>query len=83
MIRFLIIDSSLFSYAYVLSSSRTFMGEEASSNKVMVLMPAKNELIAPAPKFKQRKVSAVRDFPPRCSRVAAPNFGSSKQIIVD
>ncbi|KAH1082774.1 hypothetical protein J1N35_022535 [Gossypium stocksii] len=59
------------------------MGEEASSNKVMIVMPAENELVAPAPKFKRRRVSAVRDFPLGCGRVAAPNFGSSKQITVD
>ncbi|KAH1130381.1 hypothetical protein J1N35_001759 [Gossypium stocksii] len=59
------------------------MVEEASSNKVMVVVPAENELVVPAPKFKRHKVSTIRDIPPGCSRVAAPNFGSSKQITVD
>ncbi|KAH1073305.1 hypothetical protein J1N35_025633, partial [Gossypium stocksii] len=35
-------------------------------------VPTKNRLVAPAPRFKQRKVSAVRDFLPGCDRVAVP-----------
>ncbi|KAH1107504.1 hypothetical protein J1N35_011272 [Gossypium stocksii] len=59
------------------------MGEEASSNKVMEVVPVENKLLVPALKFQRRRVSAVRDFPPGCDRVAAPNSGSSKQITVD
>ncbi|KAH1108154.1 hypothetical protein J1N35_011922 [Gossypium stocksii] len=44
---------------------------------------AEIERVAPTPKFKQYRVSAVRVFPPGCGRVAAPNSGSSRQIIVD
>ncbi|KAK5833510.1 hypothetical protein PVK06_017354 [Gossypium arboreum] len=39
--------------------------------------------VAFAPKFKRRRVSAVRDFPPGCGRVTTPNFGLSRQIAVD
>ncbi|KAH1107059.1 hypothetical protein J1N35_010827 [Gossypium stocksii] len=52
------------------------MGEEASSSKVMAVVPAENELIALARKFKRCMVSAVQDFPPGCGRVAGPNSGS-------
>ncbi|KAH1046735.1 hypothetical protein J1N35_037519, partial [Gossypium stocksii] len=48
----------------------------------MVVMSAENELVAFAPKFKQRRISAVWDFPPGCGKVAAPNSGSSKQSTV-
>ncbi|KAH1039215.1 hypothetical protein J1N35_040958, partial [Gossypium stocksii] len=44
------------------------MREEASSNKVMAVVPVENELVAPTPKFKQCRVSAVRDFTPGCGR---------------
>ncbi|PPD93757.1 hypothetical protein GOBAR_DD09307 [Gossypium barbadense] len=43
----------------------------------MVLV--ENGHVAPAPKYKQRKVSVVRDFPLGCGRVAAPILGSSAQ----
>ncbi|KAH1097343.1 hypothetical protein J1N35_014264 [Gossypium stocksii] len=59
------------------------MGKEGPSIKVMVVVLAEDKLIAPAPKFKQRKVSAVWDFPLGYGKVAAPNSGSSKQIAVD
>ncbi|KAH1129546.1 hypothetical protein J1N35_000924 [Gossypium stocksii] len=59
------------------------MGEKASSNKVMAMVPAENELVVPTPKFKRCRVSAVRDFPVGCGRVVAPNSGSSKQITID
>ncbi|KAH1038444.1 hypothetical protein J1N35_040187 [Gossypium stocksii] len=59
------------------------MGEEASSNKVRAVVPAENELVVPAPKFKRLRVSVVRDFPPGCGRVVAVNSGSSKQITID
>ncbi|KAH1097634.1 hypothetical protein J1N35_014555 [Gossypium stocksii] len=58
------------------------MGEEASSNKVMAVVPAENELVVPAPKFRQRKVSTIRVLPLGCDRVAARNSGSSKQITI-
>ncbi|KAH1046655.1 hypothetical protein J1N35_037439 [Gossypium stocksii] len=45
-------------------------------------VPTRSDLVVPASKFKGRRVSAARDFPPGCGRVAAPNFRSSKQIIV-
>ncbi|XVE65171.1 hypothetical protein DITRI_Ditri07aG0159700 [Diplodiscus trichospermus] len=35
-------------------------------------VPAENGHFGAAPKYKQRKVSAVRDFPPGCGRLAAP-----------
>ncbi|KAH1063791.1 hypothetical protein J1N35_028778 [Gossypium stocksii] len=46
-------------------------------------VPTGSGLVVPGPKFKQRKVSTIWDFPPGCSRVTAPNSGSSKQIMVD
>ncbi|KAH1039553.1 hypothetical protein J1N35_041296 [Gossypium stocksii] len=58
----------LFPFMCVLSVLELSMGEEASSNKVMAMVPAENELVAPTPKFKWRRVSAVQDFPPRCGR---------------
>ncbi|KAH1039416.1 hypothetical protein J1N35_041159, partial [Gossypium stocksii] len=42
-------------------------------------VPAKNGHVAPTPKFKQRKVSAVQDFPPWYDRVAAPITRPSEQ----
>ncbi|KAH1122565.1 hypothetical protein J1N35_005725 [Gossypium stocksii] len=83
MFRSLIIDSSPFSHVHVLLGSRTFNGGRGSSNKVMAVVSAKNELVVPVPKFKRRRVSAVCDFPPGCGRVATPNSGSSKQITID
>ncbi|KAH1072894.1 hypothetical protein J1N35_025222 [Gossypium stocksii] len=59
------------------------MGDEVSSNKVVAVVPAENELLVPSPKFKRCRVSAVWDFPPGSDKVAAPNSGSSKQITVD
>ncbi|KAH1046653.1 hypothetical protein J1N35_037437 [Gossypium stocksii] len=35
-------------------------------------VPTGNGLLAFVPRFKQQNVSAVRDFPPGCGRVAAP-----------
>ncbi|KAH1130338.1 hypothetical protein J1N35_001716 [Gossypium stocksii] len=35
------------------------------------------------PKFKRRKVSAIRDFPPGCGRGATTDLGLSRQISVD
>ncbi|KAH1122186.1 hypothetical protein J1N35_005346, partial [Gossypium stocksii] len=46
-------------------------------------VPVENGHVAPTPKFKQRKVSAVRDFPPWCARVAAPITRPSEQATND
>ncbi|KAH1097955.1 hypothetical protein J1N35_014876 [Gossypium stocksii] len=59
------------------------MGEEGSSIKVMAVVSTENKLVALTPKFKQRRVLAVRNFPLGYGRVAAPNSESSKQITVD
>ncbi|KAH1097342.1 hypothetical protein J1N35_014263 [Gossypium stocksii] len=45
-------------------------------------VPTRNGLVAPATKFKQRKVSVVWDFPPGCSRVAAPIARPSGQATI-
>ncbi|KAH1056257.1 hypothetical protein J1N35_034322 [Gossypium stocksii] len=49
----------------------------------MAKVPAEIERVVSVPKFKQHKVSKVRDFLPGCGTVIAPIFGSSKQITVD
>ncbi|KAH1091931.1 hypothetical protein J1N35_019188 [Gossypium stocksii] len=46
-------------------------------------VPTENGLVVSAPKFKRRKVSAVRDFSPGCRRVTASNFELCRQIAVD
>ncbi|KAH1032165.1 hypothetical protein J1N35_044339 [Gossypium stocksii] len=46
-------------------------------------VPTENGLVAPAPRFKQCKVSAVRDFPPGCGWVAAPITRLSEQATID
>ncbi|KAA3479845.1 histone-lysine N-methyltransferase, H3 lysine-9 specific SUVH6-like [Gossypium australe] len=46
-------------------------------------VPAETVHIASTPKFKRRRVSAVRDFLPRCGRVSASNFGLARQIAAD
>ncbi|KAH1122076.1 hypothetical protein J1N35_005236 [Gossypium stocksii] len=40
-------------------------------------------LAVSTPKFKRRRVSAVRDFPPRCGRVTVSNYGLTRQIAID
>ncbi|KAH1031279.1 hypothetical protein J1N35_043453, partial [Gossypium stocksii] len=35
-------------------------------------VPTGNGLVVTVPRFKKRKVLAVRDFPPGCGRVAEP-----------
>ncbi|KAK6275044.1 hypothetical protein POUND7_004753 [Theobroma cacao] len=40
-----------------------------------------NGHFAPAPKYKQRKVSVVRNFPPGCGRLAAPIDRPSEQAV--
>ncbi|KAH1031480.1 hypothetical protein J1N35_043654, partial [Gossypium stocksii] len=52
------------------------MSKRSFRHKVMVKVLAENVRIASAPKFKQCRVSAVRDFPPRCGRVTAPSSRS-------
>ncbi|OMO73766.1 hypothetical protein COLO4_26875 [Corchorus olitorius] len=42
-------------------------------------VPAENGHIAPTPKYKQRRVSAIRDYPPGCGRLAAPVTTPSEQ----
>ncbi|KAE8727740.1 Histone-lysine N-methyltransferase, H3 lysine-9 specific SUVH5 [Hibiscus syriacus] len=42
-------------------------------------VPSENGHIAPAPMFKKRNVSAVRDFPPGCGRLAAQITKPSEQ----
>ncbi|KAH1097101.1 hypothetical protein J1N35_014022 [Gossypium stocksii] len=56
---------------------------KGSSGKVKAMVLVDSGRVASAPKFKRRKVSAIRDFPPGCGRVTAPNFGSSELITVD
>ncbi|KAH1039144.1 hypothetical protein J1N35_040887 [Gossypium stocksii] len=59
------------------------MGKGDASNKVMAKVPTGYERVAATPKFKWRKVSAVRNFLPGCGRVIASNFGLCRQIAVD
>ncbi|KAH1056117.1 hypothetical protein J1N35_034182 [Gossypium stocksii] len=40
-------------------------------------------LAVSTPKFKQCRVSVVRDFPSGCGRVTASNYGLTRQIAVD
>ncbi|KAH1098059.1 hypothetical protein J1N35_014980 [Gossypium stocksii] len=49
----------------------------------MAKVSAEIERVVSTPKFKRRKVSAVRDFLRRCKRVTASNFRLSRQIAVD
>ncbi|KAH1038438.1 hypothetical protein J1N35_040181 [Gossypium stocksii] len=44
-------------------------GKGGSSKKEMAKVPAKIERVVSAPKFKRRRVSAVRDFLPGYGRV--------------
>ncbi|KAH1122496.1 hypothetical protein J1N35_005656 [Gossypium stocksii] len=54
------------------------MSKGSSSHKVMAKVPAENVRIASTPKFKRRRVSVVRDFPPGCGKVTAPSSRSIK-----
>ncbi|KAH1107844.1 hypothetical protein J1N35_011612 [Gossypium stocksii] len=49
----------------------------------MVRVTTGFEHITTTPKFKQRKVSAVRDFSPGCGRGPTTDFGLNRQIAVD
>ncbi|KAH1056837.1 hypothetical protein J1N35_034902 [Gossypium stocksii] len=53
------------------------------SGKEMTNVSTKYEHVITTPKFKRRKVSAVRDFPPGCGRVATTDLGLNTQIVVD
>ncbi|KAH1122032.1 hypothetical protein J1N35_005192 [Gossypium stocksii] len=46
-------------------------------------VPVEIENVISTPKFKRRRVSAVRDFSPGYRRVTASNFGLSRQIAID
>ncbi|KAH1107671.1 hypothetical protein J1N35_011439 [Gossypium stocksii] len=59
------------------------MDEEDPSIIVTAKVPAENVRIISTPKFKRRRVSAVRDFSPGCERVTASNFGLTRQITVE
>ncbi|KAH1097024.1 hypothetical protein J1N35_013945, partial [Gossypium stocksii] len=52
------------------------MGEGYPSIKVMEKVPIGIEHVVFALKIKQPKVSAVRDFLPRCGKVTAPSSRS-------
>ncbi|KAH1031747.1 hypothetical protein J1N35_043921 [Gossypium stocksii] len=60
-----------------------FVGNMGASDKVMAKVSVEIKRVASAPKLKRRKVSAVRDFLPRCGSVTASNIGLSRQIAVD
>ncbi|KAH1123072.1 hypothetical protein J1N35_006232 [Gossypium stocksii] len=53
-------------------------GKEMTTNKTTGF-----EHVISTPKFKRRKVSAVRDFPPGCGRGATTNLELNGQIAVD
>ncbi|KAH1046736.1 hypothetical protein J1N35_037520 [Gossypium stocksii] len=59
------------------------MGKGGASEKVKTKVPTKIERIVSATKFNQRRVLAVRDFPPGYGRVTASNFGLCWHIAVD
>ncbi|KAH1114072.1 hypothetical protein J1N35_007450, partial [Gossypium stocksii] len=49
----------------------------------MAKVPAELKDIASTLKFKQRKMSAIQDFPPGCGRVTASDTRLSELITVD
>ncbi|KAH1122051.1 hypothetical protein J1N35_005211, partial [Gossypium stocksii] len=58
--------------------------EKGNSNgKEMATVTTGFEHVTTIPKFKQRKVSAVRDFLPGCKRGATTDLRLHKQITVD
>ncbi|KAH1056587.1 hypothetical protein J1N35_034652 [Gossypium stocksii] len=59
------------------------MEKRDASDKVMAKVSTEIGRVVFAPKFKRHKVSAVRDFLPRCGRVTASNFRLSRQIAID
>ncbi|KAH1122285.1 hypothetical protein J1N35_005445 [Gossypium stocksii] len=58
-------------------------GEGGSNKKVVAVVPSGNRVVLSAPKFKRRRVSAVRDFLPGYERVTLWNFGLTRQIAVN
>ncbi|KAH1073552.1 hypothetical protein J1N35_025880 [Gossypium stocksii] len=59
------------------------MEKGSTSGQEMAKVMTGFEHVTTTPKFKRRKVSAVRDFPPRCGRGATADFGLNKQIAVN
>ncbi|KAH1073203.1 hypothetical protein J1N35_025531 [Gossypium stocksii] len=59
------------------------MGKGDVSGKEMFKVTMGFEHVTTIPKFKRRKVSAVRDFLPGCGRGATTNHGLNRQITVD
>ncbi|KAH1082843.1 hypothetical protein J1N35_022604, partial [Gossypium stocksii] len=59
------------------------MGKGSARGKEMVTVTTGFEHITTTPKFKQRKVSAVWDFPSRCGRGATTDLRLNRQIVVD
>ncbi|KAH1030889.1 hypothetical protein J1N35_043063 [Gossypium stocksii] len=59
------------------------MSKRDVSGKEMTNMSTKYEHVITTPKFKRRKVSTVRDFPPGCGIGATADLGLNKQIAVD
>ncbi|KAH1122185.1 hypothetical protein J1N35_005345 [Gossypium stocksii] len=59
------------------------MGKGEANKKVKAKVSVDTEHLVCVPKFKQHRVSVVRDFSPGCGRVTASNFGLSRQITVD
>ncbi|KAH1073340.1 hypothetical protein J1N35_025668 [Gossypium stocksii] len=60
-----------------------FTVSKGGSSKVSVKMSTEYESVTISPKFKRRKVSAVRDFPPGCGRRATTDLELYRQIKVD
>ncbi|KAH1073187.1 hypothetical protein J1N35_025515, partial [Gossypium stocksii] len=58
------------------------MEKGSASSKMMAIMTTRFEHITTTPKFKRRKVSAVRNFLPGCKRGATMNLELHKQITV-
>ncbi|KAH1107551.1 hypothetical protein J1N35_011319, partial [Gossypium stocksii] len=59
------------------------MEKGSASGKEMATVTMGFEHITTIPKFKRRKVSAVRDFPPGCERGATVDFRLNRKITVD
>ncbi|KAH1031203.1 hypothetical protein J1N35_043377 [Gossypium stocksii] len=59
------------------------MSKGNTSGKEMANVITKFEHVNTIPKFKRRKVSAVRDFLPGCRRGATTDLRLNRQIAVD
>ncbi|KAH1046832.1 hypothetical protein J1N35_037616, partial [Gossypium stocksii] len=59
------------------------MDKRSASGKEMATVTTRFEHVAIIPKFKRRKVSVIRDFPPGCGRGAITDFRLNRQIAVD